>query len=374
MTRTGRVHGLAGDDVPADWPPLAAAEVARVLAGYPQLGAAPAIVWNSPRPLSAAALVDTGAGRVFVKRHHVRVRSAATLAEEHAFAAWLRARGIPVPRVIPAADGRSVRALGDWVYEVQAPARGLDVYRDTASWVPPAAPDHARAAGAMLARLHTAAAGYAAPQRATHVLVARSELIEAADPVTALAAQLATRPGLAAYLADRDWQREFAAAITPFHAAVQARACAQPRAWTHGDWHVSNLCWSTAGTDAVVTDVLDLGLSACTFALFDLATAIERNAVAWLEAPADRARAPIAQALIDGYRDVHPLDRDALAFVADLLPVVHLDFALSEVEYFSAITGSRAHADVAWDAFLRGHAAWFRTTPGRQLLVAIRAA
>lgn len=374
MTRTGRVHGLAGADMPADWPALTRAEVTRVLARYPQLGGAQAIVWNSPRPLSAAALVDTRAGRVFVKRHHARVRSAAALAEEHAFAAWLRERGVPVPAVFAASDGGTVTVLDCWVYEVQSSARGRDLYRDTMSWVPPAEPAHARAAGTMLARLHLAAADYVAPQRTTHVLVARSELIAAADPVATLAAQLAARPGLAAYLATRDWQREFTAAIAPFHAVIQARAHRQPPAWTHGDWHVSNLCWRGAGANAVVSDVLDFGLSARTFALFDLATAIERNAVAWLEAPEDRARPVIARALIDGYRRVRELDHEALAFVADLLPVVHLDFAISEVEYFSAITGSRAHADVAWDEFLCGHAAWFRTPAAHDLLAAIRGA
>lgn len=374
MIRTGHVHGLAGDDMPADWPPLTADELSRLLARHPALGAVQAIAWNSPRPLSAAALVETRGERVFIKRHHQRVRSATTLAEEHAFAAWLRERGVPVPRVLADADGYTATTLGEWVYEVQAPAHGIDVYRDTVSWVPPMVPGHAHAAGGMLARLRAAAADYAAPQRSTHVLVARSELLAADDPVSALAAQLPDRCGLAAYLATRDWRHELAAAIAPFHAAVHARVRAQPRCWTHGDWHVSNLCWSGIGADARISDVLDFGLAARTFALFDLATAIERNAIAWLEGPDDRARPRIAQALIDGYRDVQPLDRDALAFVADLLPVVHLDFALSEVEYFSAITGSRAHADVAWDAFLRGHAAWFRTAPGRQLLAAIRAA
>jgi len=52
--------------------------------------------------------------------------------------------------------------------------------------------------------------------------------------------------------------------------------------------------------------------------------------------------------------------------------LVHVDFALSEVEYFHAITRSKEHADVAWDTFLRGHAAWFRTRPGQALLDALR--
>jgi Ser/Thr protein kinase RdoA (MazF antagonist) len=366
------VHGLAADDVAPDWPPLATAELARLLDRYPATGAPRALAWHSPRPLSAAALVDTAGGRLFVKRHHASVRSAAELAEEHAFMAHLRARGVPIPAVLTAADGASAVALGEWVYEVHAPAAGTDFYRDTMSWVPPTEPAHAWQAGAMLARLHAAAEGYAAAQRRASLLVARSELIEAADPSALLAARLSSRSELAAFLEARDWRGELAEALALGHAGAQARIAREPRLWTHGDWHVSNLCWSSAEPAAQVASVLDFGLAARTFALFDLATAIERNAIAWLRADDDRACPAIARALIGGYRSVRALDRDALDLLADLLPIVHVDFALSEVDYFVAITRSRANAEVAWNAFLRGHAAWFRTSPGQALLDLIR--
>lgn len=368
------VHGLAGNDMPPDWPPLTAAELARVLDAYPALEAPRHIAWHSPRPLSTAALVDTRAGRVFVKRQHASVRSAATLGEEHAFATWLRGRGLPVPALLANASGATTTASGDWTYEIHTPARGLDLYRDTPSWMPPQSAAHARRAGVMLGRLHQAARGYAAAQRTTHLLVARSELLEAADPVAALAAQLPERPGLAAYLADRPWQAELAAAIAPFHAGVHTALRALPRLWTHGDWHVSNLFWSTPGEAADVTAVLDFGLAARSFALFDLATAIERNAIAWLAPEHDRSHPAIARALIAGYRETCPLTHDDLRLLAGLLPIVHVDFAISEVDYFMGVTHSRAHAGVAWDTFLRGHAAWFRSVDGRHLLDAVRSA
>jgi len=121
--------------------------------------------------------------------------------------------------------------------------------------------------------------------------------------------------------------------------------------------------------------VLDFGLAAANCALFDLATAIERNAVAWLalDTGAAAIHPSIARALIEGYREIRPLARDDLQLLADLLPLVHVDFALSEVEYFHAITQSTASADVAYDTFLRGHAAWFRTSAGQALLQTIRA-
>lgn len=364
---------MAGECEPAHWPPLAPAEVAALLARYPAIRGPLQITWHSPRPLSAACLVRGADATVFLKRHHVAVRSVATLGEEHRFMDHLRDQGIPIPEVL--ADGRGQRAtrIGEWVYEVHARAAGHDTYRDTMSWAAPGSTAHARTAGAMLARLHAAAAGYRAPQRDTHLLVARAELLCAADPIATLEAQLPDRPALAAYLSRRDWKAELATTLGPWLDGLGGRLGRQPAQWTHGDWHVSNLCWSGAGEADSITAVLDFGLAASTFALFDLATAIERNAIAWLalDTGAEAARIGIAAALVEGYRRVLPLAAADVHLLADLLPLVHLDFALSEVEYLRATGHAPATADVAYDTFLRGHAAWFATPAGRSLLGAI---
>ncbi|MDE2247632.1 MAG: phosphotransferase [Xanthomonadaceae bacterium] len=371
---THTVHDLAGGETAADWPAITASEAGHLLRGYPSLGSAARPLWHSPRPLSAAALVGTTAATVFIKRHHRSVRTAATLGEEHRFIAHLRQRGVPIPAVLADADGRTAVALDEWVYEVHQRATGIDIYRDTISWQPLLNRRHAHRAGGMLATLHQAAEGYVAPQRDSHILVARSELIAAADPIAELQAQLPRRPGLADYLRNRDWRAELGDVLAPWHAALQPGLARQPRLWTHGDWHVSNLCWSGAGDDAHVGAVLDFGLAAANTALFDLATAIERNAIAWLalDTGAAAVHPDIACALIDGYREVRPLDRDELRLLADLLPLVHVDFALSEVEYFHAVTHSTANADVAYQTFLRGHAGWFRGATGQSLLRTIR--
>lgn len=371
---THQVHGLTADAVAPDWPPLGQDELVTLLAHYPQLGRLRGIHWHSPRPLSAAAIVDTAAGRVFVKRHHPQVRSVETLTEEHRFAAHLSQRSVPAPAVLHSAAGDTAVALDAWTYEVQALAAGLDVYRDTPSWVPPNLTAHAQSAGAALARLANAAEDYRAPQRRTHLLVARDDLLRSADPVQALYAQLAERPALAAYLSTRDWQDDFARQLLPRHDALQPQLAALPRRWGHNDWHVSNLLWSASDTSAQVTAVLDFGLASSTSELFDLATAIERNAIVWLalEAGDGAAHAHLAVALVDGYRQQRALSSAQVHLLTELLPLVHLDFALSEVEYFAGISGSRRNADIAYDAFLLGHAAWFDSPPGQRLLAAIR--
>lgn len=367
-------HGLAGDSTPPDWPALTTAEINALLRRYRQLGTPTRIEWHSPRPLSAACLVETTRETIFIKRHHHSVRSSSTLGEEHRFIAHLRANGMPVPRVLNDAQGQTVVATGDWIYEIHERADGIDLYREAISWSPLPNCEHALSAGRMLAALHDAAANYQADQRDTHLLVARSELITSPDPVATLRSQLSQRPGLADYLRDRDWPSDLARLLAPWHAAAQPRLAQQPRLWTHGDWHVSNLCWSDGRDDARITAVLDFGLVAANFALFDLATAIERNAIAWLALDTGEAAVhlDIARALIEGYRQQRPLDAAAIHLLADLLPLVHVDFALSEVEYFHAVTHSRTNADVAYDTFLLGHAAWFGTTPGQALLQAIR--
>src|SRR5215469_17975342 len=103
--RPGRphlAHGMGKTLVPADWPPLTDEEVSLVLGGAPT-GAI--VTWHSPRPMSAAGLVSWRGARLAVKRHHVSVRTVGQLAVEHAFAGYLRARGLPVPAVVPLYGG-----------------------------------------------------------------------------------------------------------------------------------------------------------------------------------------------------------------------------------------------------------------------------
>ncbi|OXH87318.1 hypothetical protein CA831_21205, partial [Burkholderia multivorans] len=51
-----------------------------------------------------------------------------------------------------------------------------------------------------------------------------------------------------------------------------------------------------------------------------------------------------------------------------LLPIVHTEFALSEVAYFGCIVNAPDIVNVAYDGYLLGHARWFGGRDGRQLL------
>ncbi|MDX5517545.1 phosphotransferase [Stenotrophomonas sp. RG-453] len=373
---THRVQGLNNDEVAADWPAITEREVSWLRERFASLAGAGRLQWHSPRPMSAAAIVETDGERVFVKRHHGSVRTAASLAEEHRFIQHLADHGVPVVEVLRDRDGATAVEHEGWTYELHRVGQGQDLYRDAPSWTPLTDTAQAREAGRMLAKLHSASACYHAPQRSTHLLVARDDLIRAADPIAAIQADLPGRPGLAAYLARQDWQGDLRRAVAPWHAGLVARLQAEPRLWAHNDWHVSNLLWRQQGDATVVDTVLDLGLASPTSALFDLATAIERNAIAWLALEGGEAavRVDIALALLAGYREIVPLSAKRVHLLADLLPIVQLDFALSEVEYFQGVTHSPANADVAYHTFLLGHADWFSSAAGQGLLKALHAA
>ncbi|KAB7765491.1 phosphotransferase enzyme family protein [Xanthomonas maliensis] len=379
MSAPHQVHGMGWTPAAPDWPALTHAEIAQVLQAFPQLAPVGAAQWHSARPFSAAARVDTAAGAVIVKRHHLRVRDAAALDEEHRFMAHLRAAGAPVVEVLSTADGRTALPLASWTYEVQRLGEGVDLYRDALSWTAFQQAQHAHAAGQALARLHAAARGFAAPARHTTVLVANLRLFMQRDPLQALSEALPTRPALAAALHARRWRQDLATHLMPWHAQawpLLSRPNALPPLWTHGDWHASNLLWQQRDGHADVSAVFDFGLADRTCALFDLATAIERNLIPWLALDLGQRAPPHLDqldALLDGYALVQPLDAAQLQCLAALLPLVHADFALSELAYFTAITGSTENAELAYHRYLLGHADWFASADGQRLLERLHA-
>ena len=371
------VHASDGTLTPAPWPGLTLEELQPVLALYPRLGNVRAVIWHSPRPFAASGLVACESTSVFVKRHDRRVRSQADLREEHAFIGHLQRAGAPVPRVLATGFGETAPARGEATYEVHALLPHADPYRDAASWSPFDSEDHARDAGRALAELHVAAARFRAPSRRTGMLVADFRAFLSTDPLAALARRVAAEPLLAAALSGRAWREDFARALLPLHARFAPHARGLVPLWTHNDFHASNLLWTGNDAGARVAAVLDFGLSNRTTAVFDLATAIERNAVEWLrlaDGTAEIAHEGLARALIEGYRAVRPLTPAEARALPLALPLVHVEFALSELAYFHGILRAPADCDAAYDDFLLGHAAWFATAPGQALQEAVAGA
>jgi Ser/Thr protein kinase RdoA (MazF antagonist) len=379
LTR-GLVHGMGQPLVEADWPALTDDEVRAVLGRFEQdeetdLSREALVLWRSSRPMSTGALVRFANGTVFVKRHHIAVRTPERLRVEHEFSSYLRARGQSLPAVLQCTNGDTVVQDGGFIYEVHERATGVDLYRDVPSWYPFTSLDHARAAGRSLARFHKAARNFTLPPSVPGVLTSSVAIVASTDPLAELGRLIAARPGLARAVSRRSLLEDF----VRYHLPVIEKAAPLLRAlvaqWGHGDWHASNLTWSSTRPSAIVAGVFDLGLSNLTFVVHDLAVALERSTVDWLNLAGTRhvaADLEAVDALLDGYEEVQPLDDCELAALAVVLPVVHLEYALSEVEYFAEVVRSRANADLAYEGYFIGHTRWYEGAAGSALLEHLR--
>lgn len=378
MSAAAKSHGMDGKLVEADWPSLTLDELRILLARFPALELPLEIVTVSPRPLSAAGVVSTRAGNVFVKRHHRMVRDREGLLEEHAFMAHLLNAGASVPRVVASAAGETAIEIGEWTYEVHEIPVGIDLYENAISWTPFRTAAHAWSAGQKLARLHLAATGFNAPRRKPQPLVASFTIFAQQNPNGALKSYLAARPVLAANTAVGQCCEQALQLLEPFHAQLRPLLPALGSLWTHNDLHCSNLLWSDASESANASAIFDFGLADRTNAVHDIANAIERNIVEWLHLVADPAHPDHVavhfdhlHALLTGYESVRVLSDEEAVALAPMTALCHAEFALSEAEYFLAVLHSDEKAPMAYDGWLVGHAHWFHGAAGRQLLGAV---
>jgi Ser/Thr protein kinase RdoA (MazF antagonist) len=377
-------HGMDAGTAAPDWAPLSIPDIGALAPHFPELSAPERLLWHSPRPFSSAARVQTAAGEWFVKRHDARVRDVRGLLEEHGFIAHLGARGVPVPAVRRSAAGATALALGSWTYEVHALAPGVDAYRDAHSWTPARSTAHARALGRALAQLHLAAQGYEAPARAVAPLVGGFDIVGSADLPRALDAYLEQRPAVTRFL-DGAARDRMLAVLGPWHATLRPLLPELGTLWVHNDWHASNLFWTDRSTEAQVRAIIDFGLCNRGCAVADLATALERNTIAWLDQPSEGAdggnevardigRAPLALALLEGYASIRALNVAERHALPALMALAHVEFALSEVDYFHGVVANEDNARLAYPGFLLGHVRWFEGRHGREYLAALRGA
>lgn len=379
MVSTNKVHGLNGTWVEPDWPPLTLDEARQLLARFPEAGEPRAILSVSPRPFSAASVIATALGKVFVKRHHHSVRDRAGLVEEHAFVDYLIGRGAPVPRVLRTAEGASVVEDGHWSYEVHEVPAGEDVYEEILSWTPFLSCEHACSAGQMLARMHLCAEGYDAPRRQPRPLMLGFTVFAASDPQAEFERYLAARPALDHCKLARKVFPQAAELLARYHEELQPLLAQLAPLWTHNDLHGSNLLWSDRTLKASATAMIDFGLADRTFAVHDLAQAMERSIGEWLELKPGREdveRIPVhydhLAALLAGYESVRPLGEIEAAALAPMAALGHAEFALTEADYFRGVLRSEEKTRVALVEYLVGRARWFALGQGAELVQYLR--
>ncbi|MEY9925623.1 Ser/Thr protein kinase RdoA (MazF antagonist) [Catenulispora sp. GP43] len=360
MSDDDLVFGMGAESVVRrDWPSLTSQEVEAVLGEE-----VAEVEWRSPRPLSTTARVRTAEGRrLIVKRLPMALRTPEALAEEHGFMDRLRQHGAPVPKAWTAGTGDG------FTYEAQEIGDGKDRYQGQFSWQPYLAPDHVGLAGHALAKLHSIAKLYDAPARPWRPLKAGFSLFSAPDPIAAIERVAAERPALGDFLAARDWRADVERLMLPYHERLLPVLDDLEPMWTHGDWHGTNLLW----THDVPTSIFDFGLADRTYAVHDIAVALERFAVDWLAiregAPGWSEKWPVTWFLrfYQLRRRITPAERQALPL---LFPLCHAEYELSEIDYFLSVVpgSSEKNAEIAYRDWFLGHAQWAKSEEGQAFL------
>lgn len=367
-------HGMGTNLEVKDWQPVHHADLLHLQQYYPILQGQLTIIWHSPRPFSSACMVRNGAQDYLIKRSHCSFRSVQDLLEEHAFIGHLAKQGIAVAHLYKHLQGSTALQLGQWVYEIQQKIVGVDCYVDRPSWTTFIYPHHAWGAGQSMARLHQAAQCYAVGQgRTSKLLLANQRLIEQPNVLHALQQRIAESHVLAQYFAEQPLSKTFLQHLQDWHQPLQAPLAALAKIWTHNDLHASNFIWSDTSSTASIAAVIDFGLCDLCSAAYDIATTIERNFFDWFAlSQSDAIAIDYAglAALLNGY--LHQSnDHPQLLILPQLLPVVHLDFALYELEYFLLISQNLTHAKAA-HAYLVEHLCWFTRAEGQAFLARLQ--
>ena len=364
-------HGMGGELEKKDWDDLEPSNVKVLQAYYKELNGSIKITWQSPRPFSSAILLDVDNQSFFIKRSHISFRSVNDLKDEHKIIAALNMQHISVPDVLKTLSGETAIQIDDWVYEVHKKSEDLDLYAEQLSWKPFFSTSHARSAGVALGQLHNASKHYKNnTPRQTKYLISNQQLLESPNIIEAIQNKIKRSVGLHQYFKDNPLNEDVLKQIAYFHSQIRDSLNQQPKIWTHNDFHASNLLWKKDLTDTYVGTIIDFGLSNLNCAAYDVATAIERNFIDWLaiyESQKIQIDWAGIRTFIQGYcSNIETLE--PLHLVPELLRVVHLDFALSELEYFIEITGNLKHADAAYCDWFVGHTQWFSQEQGQKFI------
>lgn len=344
-------------------PDCTEAELEPILERFPSAGRLRRVVRPGGRPLNASALVECENGLFFVKRRLRESRTPAMLAAEHRFADHLRQSGIPTPEILRTQDGASFFESGTDLYEVQTAAEGEDLYQGRHTWQPFLDEAHAVSLGQTFRRIREASAEFSVEVASDPgIFSGRFELGRADDLAAEIAARAERSRLLADFLGKIDgWQGELGV-FEPFLEKVRPWLRRTPERWIHGDPQANNCFYR----DGAVASVIDLHLAAPAPALLDLAIAVDRNTLLWLDILAGDDEAIDwrgLRALLKGYG---PLDPEEADILPDLVAVCQLDFAFELMRYYLQVEQDRQKARWAWEAYLIGHTKWHHSDAGRR--------
>jgi homoserine kinase type II len=280
--------------------PITEDEVCRVLPEW-DVGALRGFPGERGGMANPAVVVDTTAGRFFLKRRNPRYCAREVLAHDHALMEHLAAKGLCTPLAVPARRGLRWVRVGTETYELHPYVHGRP--HD------PTRPAQITAAGCRLAEFHAAAEDFAPPapkvwpryHDPANTIEALEWAIEQAGPERAEVQRLL---GVARDLQDRFPNAEYAAS---------------PHVLVHGDWHPGNVKYRRDRLCAI----FDLDWATRQPTLVDLADAViffaarrasplDASDIRSLTQPF-RLDSALTEVLLDGYASVRPIEQAEVA-------------------------------------------------------------
>ncbi|QDH17141.1 phosphotransferase enzyme family protein [Swingsia samuiensis] len=360
--------GVKGIQSERHWPAITLQEAQTVLSHFASVTTSPDhILWHGQRPFSATALLKTtDQSTFFIKRHSNHLRNQNALSSEHHFMHHLAGHHLPINLPLLTRDHTRTVSSDHSTYEIFRPIAGLDLYRNVQSWEPYLNVEHAFTAGKELAKLHLASETYHAPKRTGQLLLSCFDVITQPDLLTGLQQWIPTQPGLSDTLKRYPWRKDIAL-FFPFHHQLKPYLSSIQSCWGHGDWHPSNLFWQNNQPSSSISGIFDFGMSNQTCTVYDLAVALERTMISWLSSTYtitwDRL-----QSFLKGYQSKRSLSPAECHLLIHFLPLVHLEFALSEVSYYDQLVLDSLSADSAYYDYLLGHGEWFSSSTGQAFL------
>ncbi|MGQ9732203.1 MAG: phosphotransferase enzyme family protein [Candidatus Zipacnadales bacterium] len=214
---------------------LSEAEVVRVLP-YWDVGALLSVSTEGSGTANPAVVIETAAGRFFLKRRHPRYSMPQQLHHDHALMEHLANKGLCTPLAVRARNGQRWVEVEGYVYELYPYMPG-EVHD-------PHNKEQVREAGRVLARLHRATESFTPPPgKVWPRYHAPAQIIEALEWALAQLANCRkpTPSGRNVVKATQEIARLLALAQQLAHTFTEADYASCPRVLIHGDWHPTNV-------------------------------------------------------------------------------------------------------------------------------------
>jgi hypothetical protein len=267
--------------------------------------------------------------------------------------------GFPTPELRHSQSGRTFEHREGFFTEVQHLAEGLDLYAGRHTWQPFLDPLHALSVGELARKLRSISEASAVALPSSPGVPGTSFQAARAPSIQEF---LFSRKGLREFLSGRPKWKEELNGIESAMDQIRPWAMTVPDTWVHSDLQANNFLFEQ---DQAVS-VIDFHLAGRAPALFDLAVALDRNCLLWLDILSGNDEAidyAGIEGLISGYGRLSIEESLALEH---LLAVCQVDFAASLLEYYWHVEKNPDRATWSWEVYLVGHTNWYLSEPGQR--------